>query len=69
MGRRVHQVALTREGEVWTGPLTQGRACLRPTGFGPEEDDHLILFPDLHHTVIPAMEALSERFLLAWMRP
>lgn len=69
MGRRVHQVALTREGTPWTGPLTKGRACLRPTGFGPLGEDHLVLFPDLHHAVIPAMEALAERFLLHWLRP
>lgn len=69
MGRQVHQVALTREGTPWTGPLTKGRACLRPTGFGPPKEDHLILFPDLHHAVVPAMEALLEAFLLAWFRP
>ncbi len=68
-GRRVHQVALTREGAPWTGPLTKGRACLRPTGFGPLGEDHLILFPDLHHAVVPAMEAQAERFLLYWLRP
>ncbi|MFN4072969.1 MAG: alpha/beta hydrolase family protein [Thermus sp.] len=67
-GRRVYQVALTREGEPWTRPLTKGRACLRPTGFGPWEEDHLILFPDLHHAVTPAMEALVERFVLARLR-
>ncbi|WCM38796.1 dipeptidyl aminopeptidase [Thermus antranikianii] len=68
MGRRVYQVALTREGEPWTLPLTKDRACLRPTGFGPLGEDHLILFPDLHHAVIPAMEAWVERFVLAWLR-
>lgn len=67
-GRRVHQVALTREGEAWTLPLTKGRACLRPTGFGSLAEDHLVLFPDLHHAVTPAMEALVERFVLAWLR-
>ncbi|MFN4071259.1 MAG: alpha/beta hydrolase family protein [Thermus caldifontis] len=67
-GRKVHQVALTREGHPWTLPLTKGRACLRPTGFGPLEEDHLVLFPDLHHAVVPAMEALVERFVLAWLR-
>ncbi|GAB5602981.1 hypothetical protein FJNA_15060 [Thermus sp. FJN-A] len=69
MGRRVHQVALTREGTPWPLPLTKGRACLRPTGFGPPGEDHLVLFPDLHHAVVPAMEALLEGFLLAWFRP
>ncbi|GLV47962.1 hypothetical protein TJA_11200 [Thermus sp. LT1-2-5] len=69
VGRRVYQVALTREEAPWTGPLTRGRACLRPTGFGPPSEDHLVLFPDLHHAVVPAMEALVERFLLAWLRP
>lgn len=68
MGRRVYQVALTREGEPWTLLLTKDRACLRPTGFGPLGEDHLILFPDLHHAVIPTMEALVERFVLAWLR-
>ncbi|WP_240307620.1 hypothetical protein [Thermus caldifontis] len=67
-GRKVHQVALTREGRPWTLPLTKGRACLRPTGFGPLEEDHLVLFPNLHHAVVPAMEALVERFVLAWLR-
>ncbi|WP_298631394.1 prolyl oligopeptidase family serine peptidase [uncultured Thermus sp.] len=67
-GRKVYQVALTREGHPWTLPLTKGRACLRPTGFGPLGEDHLVLFPDLHHAVIPAMEALVERFVLAWLR-
>ncbi|MDM7323607.1 MAG: dipeptidyl aminopeptidase [Thermus sp.] len=67
MGRRVHQVALTREGKPWTEPLTKGRACLRPSGFGPLREDHLILFPDLHHAVVPAMEALVERFVLTWL--
>ncbi|GAA5335034.1 MULTISPECIES: alpha/beta hydrolase family protein [Thermus] len=68
-GRRVFQVALTREGTPWTGPLTKGRACLRPTGFGPLGEDHLVLFPDLHHAVVPAMEALVERFLSGWLKP
>ncbi|GGN01031.1 hypothetical protein GCM10007092_13850 [Thermus composti] len=68
-GRRVYQVALTREGTPWTGPLTKGRACLRPTGFGPWGEDHLILFPDLHHAVVPAMEAWVERLILFWLRP
>lgn len=67
MGRRVHQVALTREGKPWTLPLTKGRACLSPAGFGPPLEDHLVLFPDLHHAVIPAMEALVEGFVRAWL--
>ncbi|WP_244187479.1 alpha/beta hydrolase family protein [Thermus tenuipuniceus] len=67
-GRKVHQVALTREGKPWVQPLTKGRACLRPTGFGPLGEDHLILFPDLHHAVTPAMEAWVERFVLCSLR-
>ncbi|WP_240695424.1 hypothetical protein [Thermus caldilimi] len=67
-GWRVHQVALTREGEPWPLPLAKGRACVRPTGFGRPTEDHLVLFPDLHHAVVPAMEALVERFVWAWLR-
>ncbi|WP_052155133.1 S9 family peptidase [Thermus sp. 2.9] len=36
---------------------------------GPFSEDHPILFPDLHHAVVPAMGALVERFLLAWLWP
>jgi len=68
IGRKVYQVALTREGETWTQPLSKGRACHRPTGFGPLDEDHLVLFPDLHHTVVPAMETIAERFLRVWLR-
>lgn len=67
-GRRVHQVALSREGKPWPLPLVKGRACVRPTGFGRPTEDHLVLFPDLHHAVVPAMEALVERFVWAWLR-
>ncbi|MDW8482192.1 MAG: alpha/beta fold hydrolase [Meiothermus sp.] len=68
MGRRVYRVALTQGGQPWTGPLTKRRACLgKPTGFGPLTEDHLVLYPDLGHKTTPALLALVERALAAWL--
>ncbi|RDI96735.1 alpha/beta fold hydrolase [Meiothermus sp. QL-1] len=69
MGRRVYRVALTQEGEPWTKPLAGRRACAGPlTGFGPFEQDHLVLYPDLGHKTTPAMLRLVEQVLAAWLR-
>jgi dienelactone hydrolase len=67
-GHRVHQVALQEDGSPWREPLQGGSACLRPTGFGPPKEDHLVLFPSLTHRTTPALLARAEAALQAWLR-
>ncbi len=69
-GHPVRRVALTREGQLWIGPLIKERACLgRFSPLGSFTQDQLVLYPDLEHHTTPAIWALVEQALAAWLRP
>ena len=68
-GRSIRRVALSREGRLWTAPLTKERACLGSfAGLGQFTQDHLVLYPDPEHTTTPAIWQLVNQALVTWLK-
>lgn len=69
-GHTVRRVALTREGLLWTAPLSKERACLGAfSALGPFTQDQLVLYPDLEHNTTPAIWQLVHQALEVWLKP
>lgn len=67
-GFEVVRVALDQQARPWNQPLVKLRTCYQPLDEAVVWDgDSFVLFPDLGHSVIPAMLELLDRALEAWL--
>jgi len=67
MGRKVHTVALTDDGNPWRGTLKERQQCALPfTGWGNLREDHLVFFPSLTHRTNDAVWNVALKALARW---